>query len=199
MLLCTFRSFRSFRAFVSPFTLALSAALSACGTDTDAPAARPEPAASVTEASALACADDDLASAGPFRGPGYDESRGGLLGERRPSYLAATTVFAYSTEPAAQRRFRELIDEVLAQTLGQPGFLGHELAFSEKCKYGRTITLWEDEASMMNFVTSGAHATAMTEVRVVGVDGRTIDWDVTPDELPISWATARARLVPVLP
>ncbi|HEU4408817.1 MAG TPA: hypothetical protein VFS43_26385, partial [Polyangiaceae bacterium] len=82
---------------------------------------------------------------------------------------------------------------------GQPGFVGYELAYSTKCNYGRTITVWQDEASMMSFVTSGAHATAMTEVRTVGVDGRTIDWDIAPDELPVTWATARAQLVPVLP
>ncbi len=190
---------RMFRSVFSLFTLALPTALSACADDAGASGAGPERAGVAAEASALACADDDLASAGPFRGPGYDASRGGVLGERRPSYLAATTVFAYSPEPAAQRRFYELIDGVIAQAMGQPGFLGYELAYSSKCNYGRTITLWQDEASMMSFVTSGAHATAMAEVRVVGVDGRTIDWSVTADDLPISWATARARLVPVLP
>ena len=79
-----------------------------------------------------------------------------------------------------------------------PGLVGYQVARSAKCGYAHTISVWETEDAM-GFVLSGAHSDAMTKVRDVGIDGRTIRWEGTVKELPLSWPAARAKLVPTLP
>ncbi|MEM9463086.1 MAG: antibiotic biosynthesis monooxygenase [Myxococcota bacterium] len=145
----------------------------------------------------LRCQDEDLESQAQFAGPLYDSTRGGLIGTPAERYIAATTLFNY--RPEVYDRFLVVVDDVLEQARESPGFVGYELAYSAGCRYGRTITVWESEAAMIDFMLTGAHGEAMAQVRELGNDGRTIDWEITPDELPISWETARQQLAPILP
>jgi heme-degrading monooxygenase HmoA len=169
--------------------VALSAfALPACSEDAGEPSPEPE-----ARPAALTCADDDLQSARPFGGAGYDASQGGLLQPAQDSYLASTTLLALKPDEAAQQRFTELMGPIFQALATQDGLIGFELATSQKCGYGRTITVWRDEEALMGFVMSDPHVAAMSEATSISFSAAVASWEITAPEIPISWEVARAK------
>ena len=184
-------------------TLALASACTSAATGDAVPAPSPS-ASSVSspppdEGAVLRCADDDLVDSIAFSGPGWDGTKGALTKEPRASYRIATTVFAYHRDEKRKADFDATLARVIEAAKVSPGLVGYQIAHSSKCGYARTISVWETEDDMMRFVLSGAHSDATTKVRDVGIDGRTIGWEGTAKELPVSWPAARAKLVPTLP
>ncbi len=162
----------------------------------------PAPAASSAPAddpTVLRCADDDLTDSIAFSGPGWDGTTKRPIKEPRPTYTIATTVFAYHRDEKRKAEFEATLSRFVEAAKLSPGLVGYQIARSAKCGYARTISVWETEDAMMGFVLSGAHSDAMTKVRDVGIDGRTIHWEGPAKELPLSWPAARAKLVPTLP
>lgn len=159
--------------------------LTACAEDTPAggndPGKTPLPA----------CVEDDFMPL-PFGGPGYDPQSGSLIGATQDSYLASSTVLLVN--PDKQQRFQELVGGVLATLNTQPGLVGFALGLSPACGTARTLTVWQSEQAMFDFVTSEAHLTAMSEASVVGLNGAVTSWTVTADNVPPSWEEASARV-----
>lgn len=182
-------------------TLALASACTSAASGDASPAPAPSSSAPAVadDPAVLRCADDDLVDSKAFSGPGWDGTKGTLTGEPRSSYRIATTVFAYHRDEKRKADFDATLARVMEAVEASPGLVGYQIARSPKCGYARTISVWDTEEAMMAFVLSGAHSDAMTKVRDVGVDGRTIGWEGTAKDLPVSWSAARAKLVPTLP
>ncbi len=142
-----------------------------------------------------ACQDPGLFEARALAGPGLDPDAG--LVEPQAEYIVSTTQIL--PIPDQQQRFLDLVADVGTQLDGQPGFVAYGLAIEPTCGFARTLSIWRDEASMLAFVGSGAHATAMAATAEVGVTGRVTSFTVTAAELPISWDTAIERIAGVPP
>lgn len=142
-----------------------------------------------------ACQDPGLFEARPLSGPGYDPSTG--LIDPQAEYLVSSTQIL--PIPEQQQRFLDLVADVGVQLENQPGFVAYGLAIEPTCGFARTISVWRDETSMLAFVGSGAHATAMAATAEVGVTGRVTSFTVAAADLPISWETAIERIAEVAP
>ena len=152
---------------------------------------------SSTGTGAPACVEDDLAQLGPFGGPGYDATQGGIVGTPLATYVVATTVL--SRRPEAASKFLMLATGAIGSANQTDGFVGFVVATSKKCGTARTITVWKSEEAMMTFVTAPAHAACMAASSEVSSTGAFTKWNATPAELPPTFETARAKLVGVTP
>lgn len=144
----------------------------------------------------LRCIDDDRVSWFGFDGPLYDRDTQRLVGTDQDSYIAATTLFHYTAERSV---FTETVERIIEAAMEAPGFVGVDIAISEKCQFGRTITVWESEEDEFNFVLSGPHLEAMGNLRSLGDDGRNLNWTISPQEIPVPWETALERISVTLP
>jgi hypothetical protein len=137
------------------------------------------------------CVDDDIMD--QFTGPGYDPQKG-LQPPLQASYVAATTVLLMSPDPAKQMLFTNLAGPVLAQVPMQPGLVGYQIAISGKCHYARTLTVWRDMGSMMEFVASPNHAHAMENGQQVTAAAAVANWTIQAADMPPTWAVARTQI-----
>lgn len=116
-----------------------------------------------------------------FSGPGWDDA---LLTDAPGPFLAVAT----HTRPVRETsdRFDEHVTAIAEQLETQPGLVGS--SFRGRL-FGRevwTLTVWEDEESVVEFVTSGAHLEAMGDSVVIeGIE--TVEWDIAPTEMPPTW------------
>jgi heme-degrading monooxygenase HmoA len=167
------------------------AALPACTSEESSPVEPTPEQPGNTGADIFTCVDDDLSMVGEFRGPGYDPDNGGLLEPVQESYLASTTLIA--VKPESQGRFFQLMMPFFAQLPEQEGLIGYQLAQSDKCGYGRTVTVWRDEEAMMAFVMSDNHVAAMSEAPGISSAAVVTSWEITAAEVPLSWDVAREK------
>ena len=185
-------------------TLALALPLAACGSS---PAATPD--ASTQDAAApmfdpAVCRGDvvqpDLSSQDAtgapippaWMGPGVDSSTG--LPSVPEGAIITTTYLQLRVDEAGQRRFGELVGPVIGQLMATPGMIAVSLTNSRECGVARTLTVWQDEESMLAFVASDAHTAAMVGTAEVSRGGSiTTHWIASgPDDA--SWARAAERL-----
>ena len=124
----------------------------------------------------------------PFSGPGWD---GALSTDAEGPFVAVVT----HTRPVKEHRdaFDDHVDAITAQLEDQPGFVGGSLRGRLVGREVWTLTVWEDEESIADFVTSGAHWEALQDVEVIEGIG-TVEWAIEPSELPPSWSDALDRL-----
>lgn len=82
-----------------------------------------------------------------------------------------------------------ILDEMIA---GPDGLLEWSAAQSASCLTGRTLTVWEDEAAMMDFVVGEAHSAALAETATISRGGSITDhWLVSElDEVSYEGAAA---------
>ena len=144
-----------------------------------------------------ACVEDDLVELGPFGGPGFDASKGGLVGTPLDSDVVATTVL--TERPEAQAKFFQLSTAAIGRANQSDGFIGFSVGTSKKCGTARTITVWKSPEAMMTFVASPEHAACMAASSEVSVTGSFTMGTATAAEVPPSFETARAKLVGVAP
>lgn len=132
-------------------------------------------------------------------GPGF---QGGpdLIAPRDGTYVVALTHLQVKNAPGPGKRFGELvggITDVLYPEQGPygdvPGWVGASFRNVGKLQWW-TMSVWEDEASMMEFVASGPHLLAMTEISDVSAAAEATRLEVTADELPLDWDDALDRL-----
>jgi heme-degrading monooxygenase HmoA len=74
-------------------------------------------------------------------------------------YLISTTYL--ELEPDQDALFQEVLGPVIAELQSRSGLVGVALGQSSACSSARTLTVWRDEAAMLEFVVSEAHAKAM--------------------------------------
>jgi heme-degrading monooxygenase HmoA len=128
--------------------------------------------------------DSDVALAGP----GVDPETGAL---KSGSYLIATTYLAVKPEKIA--RALELGGPVVQSLFTMQGFVAFSSTASVSCATLRTLTIWESEEDMLNFVVSRAHLEAMAEISDLSRGtSNTVSWQGS--EQDTSWERAAALL-----
>ena len=143
------------------------------------------------------CAEDDFGSS-PFAGPGFDPATG-LVGAIQDSYFVSSTLAVF--QPEAEERFFGLSGDIL-NYLGSgqhPGFIGFSVGASDACGSARTLTVWDSEQSMFDFVTSEVHLAAMNQATSVLLLAGFSRWQVTSDNVPPTWDEARAEVAATQP
>ena len=126
--------------------------------------------------------------AAPFEGPGFED--GAVL--EGPFLAAITHTRIARGETSA---FSDHLKAIKLQQDSHEGFIGRSLRTRLTSRTRWTLTLWQDEDSMMRFVTEGAHLEAIAESATV-IDGvRSAIWTIEDDEeFPPSWTDAMDRL-----
>lgn len=139
------------------------------------------------------CVEDDFL-AQPLAGRGYDPEQG-LTGPLQDAYIASTTLIL--VKPDGGARFGELAGAIVADLQTRDGLIAVSLGQSEKCGTARTLAVWASQQAMSDFVLGDAHVAAMAEFSVVGSNGAVTHWEVTADEIPMSWDLARSKIAEV--
>ncbi len=124
----------------------------------------------------------------PLVGPGVDQETG-LLAEG--NYFIATTYLAM--KPDVLDHVMELAGPTINTLVASDGFVAMSTARSESCLSLRTLTVWQSEEQMYEFVASEAHSAAMSEMSDLnrGTSG-TLSWQGT--EADASWAVSIPKL-----
>jgi quinol monooxygenase YgiN len=143
------------------------------------------------------CVESDFQVIQPLMGPGIDPETGALLPPMQETYLLHTTQIL--VKPEKLEEFLGLNFPIFEQLQQTEGLLGFALASEPNCGFSRTMGVWESEAAMLAFVTSGAHLQAMSQTTEVSITGRTTSWTVSADEMPLTWEMAMAEIADVEP
>lgn len=98
-----------------------------------------------------------------WMGPGVDPDTGMLIDDGS-TYVVSSTYLAMKPDPVAQMAFGEVIGPIVPDLFGNPGVVAVQLGTSNACASARTLTVWQDEAAMMTFVTGDAHMAAIGRV-----------------------------------
>jgi heme-degrading monooxygenase HmoA len=133
----------------------------------------------------------------PFEGPGFSLGDG-ITTDAEGPFTASTTslILADGDEP------KQVFDKHMA-VLGekiktQPGLIGFSLALPIGSEGYRTLTVWESEDAMLEWVVSDEHLAAMDEMADKAKEGSAVtSWKMERAELeagPPSWEDARKRL-----
>lgn len=106
----------------------------------------------------------------------------------------ATTYLPLKPGDAAQARFMELLGPVQEELGAHPGMLAIATSGSPMCGSVRTLSVWESEAAMMDFVLGDAHIAAMAGNAEISRGGTaTTSWAHMGGEL--TWQDAIPHLV----
>jgi heme-degrading monooxygenase HmoA len=172
----------------------LPALVLACGatgaTNTTAPQAAVAPGARCTRTALEA----DIEYGMPLTGPGVDPATGKLVAPPPAGYVASTTYLALKSDAASNARFQELVGPVISDLQHQPGLRALQVSNSKECTTARTLTVWQDEAAMLAFVSGSAHAAASAGIAEISRGGSAVvHWHaMTLDQA--SWSYAAERL-----
>jgi len=107
--------------------------------------------------------------------------------------VVASTYLRLQDERSARRRFRQLNRPMNARLAGPAtGLLRMSIRSSRACNVARTMTVWESEEAMMDFVVGPEHIEAIRSVNEVSRGGSITDvWAV--DSMPdLEWGTVVA-------
>jgi len=111
------------------------------------------------------------------------------FGQLPPGAMVASTYLRIQDTEEAAQVFDELNGPIIAElSAPAPGLMGLSIRISPACNTARTITVWESEEAMMQFVTGPAHSAAMMRTHEVSRGGSITDvWQV--GSLPeLDWA-----------
>lgn len=126
---------------------------------------------------------------GAFEGPGWSEEEGFLV--EADQLLVGLTYLQVRNAPEPGNRFGEL-----ANTIGEgiyasepEGWVG--AAFRNQGKlHWWTMTVWESEEAMVDWMVSEHHGQAMQEIGDVAIRAKSTNVWRPVDELPMSWDEA---------
>ncbi|MRG97494.1 antibiotic biosynthesis monooxygenase family protein [Polyangium spumosum] len=168
-------------------TALLSVSLLACGGSDAEPPSQPPPVTSGD-----GCVRDELEpdfEPTPLQGAGVDAE-----GKLAPgTYLVSSTYIHRKGTPESDAKFGELVGPIVQALQSQPGLVAFQLGTSASCSAGRTLTVWEDEEAMYQFVGSPAHAEAMARTGEVSRgDSVVTSWQ--DDERGATWEKALEKL-----
>ncbi len=127
-------------------------------------------------------------TASPLMGPGVTDGA-----VAAGDYVLSTTYLQLAPDAESQRLFQQLVEPITEDLQTRAGLVAVSLGLSEACGVARTLAVWEDDAAMIAFVTSAAHAAAMVRVTDISRGGSVVThW--TGDAAAASWATAVERI-----
>ena len=132
----------------------------------------------------------------PFEGPGFDEEAGLPL-LVQDNYILALTELHVINAPGPGSLFGDHAGRIGTYLYSGendiPGFVGGSFRNVGQLEWW-TLTVWTDEESMMEFVLSEPHVTAMADLSAVSKAARSTHVSVTPDQLPVPWDYALDQL-----
>jgi heme-degrading monooxygenase HmoA len=126
----------------------------------------------------------------PFRGPAADAAGSGA-GEIA---VVALTHVTLGDDQARNGVFWTHTFRVVDAVSGQPGYLGHSVRRELWGKEAWTMTVWNDEASMRDFVRSDIHQAANRAVMSGVAGARFAHVTLDRSQIPLSWETAERVL-----
>ena len=130
------------------------------------------------------------AVSGPFEGPGFSE--GEVTTNTDGPLLAVVT---YARRASGERSaFQSYVDTITHQLDETDGLIGYELRGELPGREVWTVTVWESEGAMLDFVASGAHATAMGASSQVVAEFDSAHLEVEAEDLPLDWSELLAAL-----
>jgi quinol monooxygenase YgiN len=142
------------------------------------------------------CVDPMITEARPLVGPGYDPAMGGLVDPQETYIVSATQILV---RPEKQQEFFEVASQVSAELDQSEGMVAYALAIEPTCGFSRTISVYRSQESMIGFVASEAHSMAMQRSNELGITGKVTHWEMSADEFPPTWETAREHLAEIDP
>ncbi len=130
----------------------------------------------------------------PFEGPKFGIGEG-LLGDPQDApYIVAATFIELKDEPGVGERFDRQVDLIVAAQDEVPGFVGRSLRKEFGGRKAWTMSAYENEEAMIEFVGTDAHLDAIDIAQELASDARVTHWEVDAKDLPPSWEEAKARL-----
>lgn len=190
--------------FRSPLRLFFSGAaatifaLSACSQAPSDPVPDPPAPPDLADPQFAACSRDVIEpdwQPSPLSGASVDAQTGTLAAPKSGSYIVSTTYLALKPGAETGQRFGALMGPIMAQLKMQRGLAAITFSTSQKCSTARTLSVWEDEASMFDFVASPAHLSAISAVGEVSRGGSLVHHYVETDAArAVSWSTVVAQL-----
>jgi len=136
------------------------------------------------------------AAGSSLEGPGYNTDDGVLIDAEGPYLVVATYTRITKGE---KRRFGDHLDAIKQQQDEHPGFMARALRAEVPGRERWTLTMWEDEESLMDFTFTGAHLDAMLDTTTT-IDGLySAGWWVEADQLPVEWPEALDELAAETP
>jgi hypothetical protein len=91
--------------------------------------------------------------------------------------------------------FARLTIETMGQLAKSRGLIGYSLAAELMLKRFWTLSVWEDQQSLMDFVREIPHSRIMQELAPHMEKTQFTRWNVRASEIPIPWATAQQHLL----
>ena len=137
--------------------------------------------------------DEELVVGLPLFGPGIDPETGAFTGTA-DSYIVSTTQLIVRDDDEARARFDELVGAMIPELMMSEGLIGMSFAGEDGCSSQRTLSIWADTESMIRFVSTTAHTTAMAETGMIGEDARAIHWEQPAADGPPTWEQALAEI-----
>ena len=130
-----------------------------------------------------------------FEGPGYDADLGPTVAQ--DTYILALTELHVKNAPGPGGLFGDHASAVggyLYDPANEvPGFVGGSFRNIGQLNWW-TMTVWTDEESMLDFVVSEPHASAMADLTNVARSARSTDLEIRADQLPMTWDVALPML-----
>ena len=176
--------------------LSLSALVAGC----DAQTTTPSPDAAIApDAASQVCThqyvETDLAPPGatpPWMGPGADASGALVATPPASGWIVAGTYLRI--DPAGRAELDGHLGALIPALMASPGLVALSLTMSAECGTARTLSVWQDEASMMAFVMSAEHVAAMASVSNISRGGTVTEHWVAHDVADAQWPSAFTRI-----
>lgn len=137
--------------------------------------------------------EKDGLKAGPLSGPGVDPATGELTNLPK-GFVVSTTYLALKPGADTKDLFFKILSPVQAQMKADPGMLAVQLWMSNKCSTARTLAVWKDEAAMVEFATSGAHADAASQIGDISRGESVITHWEGASAADVTWEVAAQKL-----
>lgn len=130
----------------------------------------------------------------PLEGPGFDEATGEFIGEGE-TFVVALSHLQVKNRPSPGGRFGDHAEACGNDLFDSepPGWLGAAFRNVGRLDWW-TMTVWADERSMLEWVVSEPHSAAMRDFSQVAAGGEFKNFEVTAEELPMSWDRAMWEL-----
>ncbi len=133
----------------------------------------------------------------PFEGPGFTLSDG-ITTDAEGPFTASTTSLILVPGDEAKAAFDKHMAVLSEKIKTQPGLIGVSLALPIGTEGYRTLTVWESEEAMLEWVVSDEHTAAIDDMADKSAEGSAAtSWSMERAELelgPPSWEDARKRV-----
>jgi hypothetical protein len=120
-----------------------------------------------------------------LEGPGVGSD--GKLPKGR--YVYSSTYLAIRLSTEAFKKFSKVNGPISDALESQPGLVAHQTGLSLDCYAARTLAVWKDEESMVQFVVGPAHGDAMQAIGEIS-RGKSIVTHWEDDENAGNWTRA---------